>query len=91
MQAWSGWPDAPKLEALRDQLRFGTKIAHKTGRARRGRMDAGLVFHQDRPLYALAAYTDHVPETMPDGMRGFSAVFTTISRLSRACWDALVD
>ncbi len=71
-------------------LPFGTKVAHKTGRARRGRMDTGLVFHQDRPLYALAAYTDNVPEIMPDGMPGYSAVFATISRLSRACWDAMI-
>ncbi len=70
-------------------LPFDTKVAHKTGRARRGRMDTGLVFHQGRPLYALAAYTDNVPEVMPDGMPGYTAVFTTIARLSRACWDIL--
>jgi beta-lactamase class A len=71
-------------------LPFGTKVASKSGRARRGRMDAGIVFHQDKPVYALAAYTDQVPETMPDGLPGYSAVFATIARLSRACWDALV-
>jgi beta-lactamase class A len=70
-------------------LPWGTKVAHKTGRARRGRMDAGIVFHQNEPLYALAAYTDNVPETMPDGMPGYSAVFAAIARLSRTCWDAM--
>jgi beta-lactamase class A len=72
-------------------LPWGTKVAHKTGRARRGRMDAGIVFQHDRPLYALAAYTDQVPETMPDGLPGYSAVFATIAKLSRACWDALAE
>ena len=69
-------------------LPYGTKVAHKTGRARRGRMDAGLVFGAEGPRYALAAYTDNVPEVMPDGLPGFAAAFTTIARLSRACWDA---
>jgi beta-lactamase class A len=76
-------------QMLPSLLPFGTKVAHKTGRARRGRMDAGVVFQGDRPLYALAAYTDLVPETMPDGLPGYSAAFATISRLSRACWDAM--
>ena len=71
-------------------LPFGTKAAHKTGRARRGRMDTGIVFHADAPLYAIAAYTDQVPEEMPDGLPGYAAVITTIARLSRACWDAMV-
>jgi beta-lactamase class A len=70
-------------------LPWGTKVAHKTGRARRGRNDVGIVFHEGRPLYALAAFTDQVPETMPDGLPGYSAVFATIGRLSRACWDVL--
>lgn len=71
-------------------LPYGTKVASKSGRARRGRMDAGIVFHDDQPLYAIAAYTDRVPEVMPDGLPGYAAVFATIARLSRACWDAMV-
>lgn len=70
-------------------LPYGTKVAHKTGRARRGRMDAGIVFRGDRPRFILAAYTDLVPETMPDGLPGYAAAFATIGRLARACWDAL--
>ena len=38
-------------------LPWGTKVANKTGRGRRGRMDVGMVFRDDRPLYTLAAYT----------------------------------
>jgi len=70
-------------------LPYGTKVAHKTGRGRRGRMDAGIVFRNGRPLYILTAYTDRVPETMPDGLPGYAAAFTTVGKLSRTCWDAL--
>lgn len=70
-------------------LPFGTRVASKSGRARRGRMDVGLVFRDDTPFYALAAYTDGVPEVMPDGLPGYAAVYATIARLSRACWDSL--
>ena len=71
-------------------LPFGTKVASKSGRSRRGRMDAGIVFHDGSPLYAIAAYTDYVPETMPDGLPGYSAAFETVARLSRACWDVML-
>jgi len=70
-------------------LPYGTKVAHKTGRGRRGRMDAGIVFDGARPLFILAAATDWVPETMPDGLPGFAASFATIGRTARACWDEL--
>lgn len=70
-------------------LPYGTRVAHKTGRGRRGRMDAGIVFRGDRPPFILAAYTDRVPEEMPDGLPGYAAAFRTIGRLSRACWDGL--
>ncbi len=72
-------------------LPFGTKVAHKTGRGRRGRMDAGIVFNGPRPLFILAAATDWVPETMPDGLPGFAASFASIGRVARACWDELRD
>jgi beta-lactamase class A len=70
-------------------LPYGTRVAHKTGRGARGRMDAGIVFRGDRPLYILAAFTDRVPEEMPDGLPGYAAAFATIGRLSRACWDGI--
>ncbi|NKC30765.1 serine hydrolase [Falsiroseomonas selenitidurans] len=70
-------------------LPWGTKVAHKTGRGRRGRMDAGIVYDEGRPLFILSAATDWVPETMPDGLPGFAASFASIGRIARACWDTL--
>ena len=66
-----------------------TKVAHKTGRDPRGRSDAGIVYRDGRPLFILAAYTDRVPETMPDGLPGFAAACATVGRLARACWDTI--
>ena len=40
-------------------------------------------------LLALAAYADRVPDTMPDGLPGFSAAFATIAKLARAGWDGI--
>jgi beta-lactamase class A len=70
-------------------LPYGTRVASKSGRGRRGRMDVGIVYRSVQPRYIIAAFTDRVPETMPDGMPGFAAAFATVGRLSRACWDAL--
>jgi len=79
-----------KLKArLPSQLPLGTKIAHKTGTGSRGFMDAGVVFKGERPLFILTAYTEHVPETLPSGVPGFTAANTLIGSLARACWDAL--
>ncbi|HET7344162.1 MAG TPA: serine hydrolase [Methylomirabilota bacterium] len=79
-----------KLKArLPSQLPLGTKVAHKTGTGARGYMDAGIVFKGERPLFILTAYTEHVPETLPDGRAGFYAANTLIGSLARACWDAL--
>ena len=80
-----------KLKArLPSQLPLGTRIAHKTGTGARGFMDAGVVFKGDRPLFVLTAYTEHVPETLANGVPGFTAANTLIGSLARACWDALV-
>ena len=80
-----------KLKArLPSQLPLGTTIAHKTGTGSRGFMDAGIVFKDQRPLFILTAYTEHVPETLPSGVPGFTAANTLIGSLARACWDALV-
>lgn len=70
-------------------LPYGTKVAHKTGRGRRGRMDAGIVFRDGEPLYIMTVFTDFVPETMPDGLPGFAASFAVAGQLSRLCWDRL--
>ena len=79
-----------KLKArLPSQLPLGTKVAHKTGTGSRGFMDAGIIFKGERPLFILTAYTEHVPEALPDGRAGFYAANTLIGSMARACWDAL--
>ena len=79
-----------KLKArLPSQLPLGTKIGHKTGTGSRGFMDAGIIFKNDRPYYILTAYTEHVPETLPDGTPGFTAANQLIGRLARVAWDQL--
>jgi beta-lactamase class A len=79
-----------KLKArLPSQLPLGTRVAHKTGTGSRGYMDAGIVFKGERPLFVLTAYTEHVPEALPDGTAGFYAANTLIGSLARACWNAL--
>jgi beta-lactamase class A len=79
-----------KLKArLPSQLPLGTKIGHKTGTGSRGFMDAGIIFKNDRPYYILTAYTEHVPEALPDGTPGFTAANQLIGRLARVAWDQL--
>jgi beta-lactamase class A len=67
----------------------GTKVAHKTGTARRGFNDAGIVFKNDRPRYIMTVYTDHVPVETDQGVPGSAAAGQLIARLTRACWDLL--
>ena len=74
---------------LPSRLPLGTKVAHKTGTGSRGFMDAGIVFKDDHPLFILAAYTEHVPETMPDGQPGFTVAYELIGRMARLCYDTL--
>ena len=74
---------------LPSQLPLGTKVAHKTGTGSRGFMDAGIIFKEGKPLFILTAYTEHVPEALPDGTPGFTAAYQLIGRMARVCWDAL--
>jgi beta-lactamase class A len=74
---------------LPSQLPLGTKVAHKTGTGSRGFMDAGIIFKGERPLCILTAYTEHVPETLPDGTPGFAAAYRLIGRMARLAYDAL--
>jgi len=74
---------------LPSRLPLGTKVAHKTGTGSRGFMDAGIVFKNDRPLFILTAYTEHVPETLADSTPGFTAAYELIGRMSRLAWDRL--
>jgi beta-lactamase class A len=69
-------------------LPLGTKVAHKTGTGARGYMDAGIVFKNERPVFILAAYTEHVPAELPDGP-GFAAAAHLIGRMARLCYDTL--
>jgi beta-lactamase class A len=66
-----------------------TRVAHKTGTALRNFHDAGIIFHDDRPSFILAAYTDGVPRVLPDGTPGRAAANGHIARLCRTCWDVL--
>jgi beta-lactamase class A len=74
---------------LPSRLPLGTKVAHKTGTGARGFMDAGIIFKGDRPLCILTAYTEHVPEALPDGTPGFAAAYQLIGRLARLAYDTL--
>ncbi|AHF87632.1 beta-lactamase (plasmid) [Rhizobium leguminosarum bv. trifolii WSM1689] len=73
--------------AIPSRLPFGVLVAHKGGTGKRGRMNAGIVYRDGSPFYIIAAYTDDVPQEMPDGTPGYTAALETIGRLSRACWD----
>ncbi|MGF6175196.1 serine hydrolase [Ensifer sp. 4252] len=73
---------------IRSRLPFEAVVASKSGRGKRGRMDAGLVYRDGRPLYGIAVFTDAVPQVMPDGTPGYTIALETIGRLSQACWDA---
>jgi beta-lactamase class A len=74
---------------LPSQLPLGTKVAHKTGTGSRGFMDAGIIFKGDRPHCILTAYTEHVPEALPDGTPGFAAAYQVIGTMARLCYDNL--
>jgi beta-lactamase class A len=74
---------------LPSQLPLGTKVAHKTGTGSRGFMDAGIIFKDGKPLFILTAYTEHVPEALPDGTPGFTAAYQLIGRMARVAWDTL--
>lgn len=72
---------------IHSRLPFETVIASKGGRGKRGRMDAGIVFRNGAPFFIIAAYTDQVPQAMPDGTPGYTMALETIGRLARAAWD----
>ena len=40
------------------------------------------------PRFVINVYTDCMPDTLPDGLPGFTAAYATTGRLARACWDA---
>ncbi|MGJ7042012.1 beta-lactamase class A [Shinella sp. BE166] len=73
--------------AIPSRLPFGAVVAHKGGTGKRGRMNCGIVYRDGNPFYILCAFTDEVPQAMPDGTPGYTISLETIGRLSRACWD----
>jgi beta-lactamase class A len=73
--------------AIPSRLPFATVVAHKGGTGKRGRMNAGIVYLGEEPFYAIAVFTDDVPQAMADGTPGYTIALETIGRLSRACWD----
>ncbi|WP_457588034.1 serine hydrolase [Ensifer canadensis] len=73
---------------IRSRLPFEAVVASKSGRGKRGRMDAGLVYRDGRALYGIAVFTDAVPQVMADGTPGYTIALETIGLLSKACWDA---
>lgn len=70
-------------------LPTGTRVAHKTGGGPSTESDAGVVFIDNRPLFAIAVYTHHNPVTMPDGSSGRAAARDHIADISFCCWKHL--
>jgi beta-lactamase class A len=70
-------------------LPTGTQVANKTGGGKNGKMDVGLVYRNDQPLFIIAGYTDQVPAAMPDGLPGLAIANTVLAQLARACWDRI--
>jgi beta-lactamase class A len=77
-----------RLPAL---LPTGTLVAHKTGTLARNSNDAGVIYQGGEPLFILSAFTEHVPEALPDGTPGHAAATRLIAQLARASWDALAQ
>lgn len=72
---------------IRSRLPFEAMVASKSGRGKRGRMDAGIVYRNGAPSFIITTYTDEVPQVMPDGTPGYTIALETIGRLAQACWD----
>ncbi len=74
---------------LPSRLPRGTKVAHKTGTTAGNYNDAGIIYDGEEPLFVLTAYTDKVPDTLPDGDPGHTGAQELIGRMSRLCYDAV--
>jgi beta-lactamase class A len=74
---------------LPSRLPRGTKVAHKTGTTAGNYNDAGIIYDGVQPLFVLTAYTEKVPDTLPDGEPGHTVAQELIGRLSRTCYDAV--
>lgn len=69
----------------------GTKVSNKTGTHAGAHADVGVVFRDDKPLYALTVFTAGVPAVMPNGDPGASSADYLMGRLSRQCWDSFTS
>jgi beta-lactamase class A len=85
--------DILSWQMLRGSIPFflpqGTKVANKTGTGKNGKMDVGLVYRGDQPLFIIAGYTHAVPAALPDGMPGLNIAALTLARITRAAWDRI--
>ncbi len=81
------WQRLTKIIAA--HLPTGTVVGNKTGTGKRGRMDMGIVYRNEEPLFIMTYYTDQVPIDMPNGLPGHAAANQLGARLARACWDAI--
>ncbi len=76
---------------LPSRLPRHVKVAHKTGTTAKNYNDAGIVYLGDEPAFILSAYTDGVPDELPNGNPGHTVAHDLIGRLCRLCYDALLS
>jgi len=74
---------------LPSQLPAGTIVAHKTGTGPHNFNDAGIIYHNGKPLFILTCYTGDVPLALPDGTPGHTAAARLIGSLARKAYDTL--
>jgi beta-lactamase class A len=74
---------------LPSRLPRRVKVAHKTGTTAKNYHDAGIIYAGDDPAFILSAYTDGVPDELPNGDPGHTTAHDLIGRLCRTCYDAL--
>jgi beta-lactamase class A len=86
LQALRGQQLRGKIPALLPET---ATAAHKDGTGPGMHHDTGIVFHGDRPLYLLCAYTFDVPDLLASGESGRAAASRFIAGLARAAWDVL--
>jgi beta-lactamase class A len=74
---------------LPSRLPRKVKVAHKTGTTANNYHDAGIVYLGGEPGFILSAYTDGVPDELPNGDAGQAAAHDLIGYMCRICYDML--
>jgi beta-lactamase class A len=74
---------------LPSRLPRKVKVAHKTGTTANNYHDAGIVYLGGEPGFILSAYTDGVPDELPNGEAGQAAAHDLIGYMCRICYDML--